>query len=432
MGESLSTPNLEKTINNGFNNDLEFGICSIQGYRSTMEDTFFSAVNIGEDKNLSLFGVCDGHGGKEISSYISENFLSFLEKNENFQLKKYDEALRETFLNLDKSLLDKEVYENLLKYSKDDRKIEEENFDKIAKEVISTEVNITEEDLSQMKAFKNLFDPRNLEDCNVAYFCGSTACVVLFGENDIYIANAGDSRCLLIKNNGEIIIKSTDHKCNNPDEKKRIEQAEGFIEGGRLKGCLDVSRGFGDLEYKNNEWLRPEDQMITANPEIICFPTKDVDYVIIGCDGFFEPSNDDSINSKIAKIICEKLNEKKKNDGKKISDVVSLIVDDLVKVETNDTEKKSNSPISSDNITGIVIKIYEEGKKIKKVERKKIKKEEKKQNKKNEEVNTSKNEKNDEKEKENVKKEGEKKEGEKKEGEKKRRRKKGRRKKRRR
>ena len=404
MGESLSTPNLEKTINNGFNNDLEFGICSVQGYRPTMEDTFFSAVNIGEDKNLSLFGVCDGHGGKEISSYISENFQSFLEKNENFQLKKYEDALRETFLNLDKSLLEKEVYENLLKYSKDDRKIEEENFDKIAKEVISTEVNITEEDLSQMKAFKNLFDPRNLEDCNVAYFCGSTACVVLFGENDIYIANAGDSRCLLIKNNGEIIIKSTDHKCNNPDEKKRIEQAEGFIEGGRLKGCLDVSRGFGDLEYKNNEWLRPEDQMITANPEIICFPTKDVDYVIIGCDGFFEPSNDDSINSKIAKIICEELNEKKKNDGKKISDVISLIVDDLVKVETNDTEKKSNSPISSDNITGIVIKIYEEGKKIKKVEKKKIKKEEKKQNKKIEEINTSKIEKNDEKEKENVKK----------------------------
>ena len=424
MGETLSTPNLEKNIDNGYNNDLEYGICSIQGYRPSMEDTYFSAINIGEDKNLSLFGVCDGHGGKEISSYIAQNFQSFLEKNENFKNRKYQEALKETFLSLDKSLLEKEVYEKLLNYSIEDRKNEEEKFDKIAKEVIKEDDKITEDDITQMKAFKNLFDPRNLEDCNVAYFCGSTACVVLFGENDIFIANAGDSRCILLDKDGIVRNKTTDHKCTNQEEKKRIEQAEGFIEGNRIKGCLDVTRGFGDLEYKTNEWLRPEDQMITANPEIISVPTKDVDYVVLGCDGFFEPINEDSNNGKIGKFILDKLKEKKRNDGNNISDVISLFIDELVKKD----EKKN--PISSDNITGIVIKMYEESK-VKKEVKKKIekknvkeeKKEKKKEEKKDEgEITTESkaNEKSEEKKKEEEKKEEEKKEeGKEKEGEKK-------------
>ncbi len=424
MGETLSTPNLEKNIDNGYNNDLEYGICSIQGYRPSMEDTFFAAINIGEDKNLSLFGVCDGHGGKEISSYIAQNFQSFLEKNENFKNRKYQEALKETFLSLDKSLLEKEVFEKLLNYSIEDRKNEEEKFDKIAKEVIKEDDKITEDDITQMKAFKNLFDPRNLEDCNVAYFCGSTACVVLFGENDIFIANAGDSRCILLDKDGIVRHKTTDHKCTNQEEKKRIEQAEGFIEGNRIKGCLDVTRGFGDLEYKTNEWLRPEDQMITANPEIISVPTKDVDYVVLGCDGFFEPINEDSNNGKIGKFIFDKLKEKKRNDGNNISDVISLFIDELVKKD----EKKN--PISSDNITGIVIKMYEESK-VKKEVKKKIekknvkeeKKEKKKEEKKDEgEITTESkaNEKSEEKKKEEEKKEEEKKEeGKEKEGEKK-------------
>ena len=422
MGETLSTPNLEKNIDNGYNNDLEYGICSIQGYRPSMEDTYFSAINIGEDKNLSLFGVCDGHGGKEISSYIAQNFQSFLEKNENFINRKYQEALKETFLSLDKSLLEKEVYEKLLNYSIEDRKNEEEKFDKIAKEVIKEDEKITEDDITQMKAFKNLFDPRNLEDCNVAYFCGSTACVVLFGENDIFIANAGDSRCILLDKDGIVRHKTTDHKCTNQEEKKRIEQAEGFIEGNRIKGCLDVTRGFGDLEYKTNEWLRPEDQMITANPEIISVPTKDIDYVVLGCDGFFEPINEDSNNGKIGKFILDKLKEKKRNDGNNISDVISLFIDELVKKD----EKKN--PISSDNITGIVIKMYEESK-VKKEIKKKIekknvkeeKKEKKKEEKKDErEITTESkaNEKSEEKKKEEEKKEEEKeKEGQKKEEE---------------
>ena len=56
-------------------------------------------------------------------------------------------------------------------------------------------------------------------------------------------------------------------------EKTRIYKAYRQINQGRVKGNLNLIRGFSDLEYKQNKNLKPEEQMITANPDI-----KVVDY----------------------------------------------------------------------------------------------------------------------------------------------------------
>lgn len=40
----------------------------------------------------------------------------------------------------------------------------------------------------------------------------------------LYVANAGDSRCVLARN-GEAVALSYDHKPDNEEEKKRIEAA---------------------------------------------------------------------------------------------------------------------------------------------------------------------------------------------------------------
>ena len=53
---------------------------------------------------------------------------------------------------------------------------------------------------------------------------------------------------------------SDDHKPENEGEKARIEKYGGKVKKGRINGKLAVSRGFGDLPYKNqvssvsNEW----------------------------------------------------------------------------------------------------------------------------------------------------------------------------------
>lgn len=38
---------------------------------------------------------------------------------------------------------------------------------------------------------------------------------------------------------------------------------------GRINGNLNLSRALGDMEYKKDTKLRPEDQIITAAPDIV-------------------------------------------------------------------------------------------------------------------------------------------------------------------
>jgi serine/threonine protein phosphatase PrpC len=59
---------------------------------------------------------------------------------------------------------------------------------------------------------------------------------------------------------------SRDHKPHDPFEENRIKNAGGDIAGGRVNGCLNLTRAFGDLEYKENKNLSLEEQMITSCP----------------------------------------------------------------------------------------------------------------------------------------------------------------------
>lgn len=38
----------------------------MQGWRKKMEDSHISDLNVGENKNVHVFGVFDGHGGKNL------------------------------------------------------------------------------------------------------------------------------------------------------------------------------------------------------------------------------------------------------------------------------------------------------------------------------------------------------------------------------
>ena len=66
---------------------------------------------------------------------------------------------------------------------------------------------------------------------------------------DLYVANVGDSRCVL--SYGELTKPLTrDHKPTDPEEAERIYDAGGYIEDGRTNGSLALSRAIGDLKYK--------------------------------------------------------------------------------------------------------------------------------------------------------------------------------------
>lgn len=73
---------------------------------------------------------------------------------------------------------------------------------------------------------------------------GCTALVALIKDKKIYVANAGDCRCVVSKN-GEAIELSLDHKPENDIELKRIENAGGRVSAGRVNDGLNLSRALG-------------------------------------------------------------------------------------------------------------------------------------------------------------------------------------------
>ena len=114
---------------------------------------------------------------------------------------------------------------------------------------------------------------------------GCTANVVLVTPEWIYCANAGDSRAVAYQDNKTVEL-SKDHKPEDPIEIERITKAGGSVTYGRVNGGLNLSRALGDLESKKGD-MRPEDYMITANPDISKIKNENVDFIILGCDGIW-------------------------------------------------------------------------------------------------------------------------------------------------
>ena len=49
-----------------------------------------------------------------------------------------------------------------------------------------------------------------------------------------------------------------------------------------------MSRALGDFEYKGSSALGPEQQMVTADPEITCHEIDEEDeFLVLACDGLF-------------------------------------------------------------------------------------------------------------------------------------------------
>ena len=90
--------------------------------------------------------------------------------------------------------------------------------------------------------------------------------MALLTKTEIYVANAGDTRCVLASK-GKSKDLSTDHKPDLPDEKRRVQRAGGFVEEGRVNGIIAVSRAIGDWEYKSQQFP-PNENMVTCVPEI--------------------------------------------------------------------------------------------------------------------------------------------------------------------
>lgn len=51
---------------------MSFAASEMQGWRISMEDAKLTNINL--DDNTQLFGVFDGHGGKEVAIFVERHF----------------------------------------------------------------------------------------------------------------------------------------------------------------------------------------------------------------------------------------------------------------------------------------------------------------------------------------------------------------------
>jgi len=73
-----------------------------------MEDAHLARFNLTgkEGDDLHLFGVFDGHGGKEVAKFCEKHFVEEFLASEGIKKKDYDKALKDTFLRMDELLKD--------------------------------------------------------------------------------------------------------------------------------------------------------------------------------------------------------------------------------------------------------------------------------------------------------------------------------------
>ena len=82
---------------------------------------------------------------------------------------------------------------------------------------------------------------------------GTTLILALLDEEELFIANVGDSRAVFANESGLAVPMSYDHKPCQLKEKKRIQEAGGFVAMNgvwRVMGVLATSRALGDYPLK--------------------------------------------------------------------------------------------------------------------------------------------------------------------------------------
>ncbi|KAH8366868.1 hypothetical protein KR084_010523, partial [Drosophila pseudotakahashii] len=175
---------------------------------------------------------------------------------------------------------------------------------------------------------------------------GCTAVVCLLHGRDLYVANAGDSRCV-ISRNGKAIEMSLDHKPEDDEEASRIIRAGGRVTlDGRVNGGLNLSRALGDHAYKTNLELPAEEQMISALPDIKkLIITPEDEFMVLACDGIW--------NYMSSKEVVDFVRFRLKDESKKLSNICEELFDNCLAPNT------MGDGTGCDNMTAVIVKFKE-------------------------------------------------------------------------
>ncbi|TKS69954.1 Protein phosphatase 1G [Collichthys lucidus] len=175
---------------------------------------------------------------------------------------------------------------------------------------------------------------------------GTTAVVALIRGKQLIVANAGDSRCV-VSERGKAVDMSYDHKPEDEVELARIKNAGGKVTmDGRVNGGLNLSRAIGDHFYKRNKALPPEEQMISAMPDVkVLTLNDDHDFMVIACDGIWNVLS----SQEVVDFISERIKPDQSGKVRTLSSIVEELLDHCLAPDT------SGDGTGCDNMTCVII-----------------------------------------------------------------------------
>ncbi|XP_029000616.1 protein phosphatase 1G isoform X2 [Betta splendens] len=175
---------------------------------------------------------------------------------------------------------------------------------------------------------------------------GTTAVVALIRGKQLIVANAGDSRCV-VSERGKAVDMSYDHKPEDEVELARIKNAGGKVTmDGRVNGGLNLSRAIGDHFYKRNKALPPEDQMISAMPDVkVLTLNEDHDFMVIACDGIWNVLS----SQEVVDFISERMKPDQSGKIRALSSIVEELLDHCLAPNT------SGDGTGCDNMTCVIV-----------------------------------------------------------------------------
>ena len=227
-------------------------------HRQEMEDFHCIKQALGKRPNLSYFAIFDGHGGKDVASFLSINLHHFLideinninfGTNDEENISNIIESIKSAFMKIDQNILSNENFTN---------------------DVGSTATLIF---IYYNNVSENILNNNDNGNKNV--------------ERTLICANIGDSNGYLItKSNISQITKP--HKCEDTSEVQRIKGTGGIVFQGRIFGKLILTRTLGDKEMKKYGVI-PVPDFYTKKIE------KDDLFVIIASDGIWDVINEEEI-----------------------------------------------------------------------------------------------------------------------------------------
>ncbi|KJP90277.1 hypothetical protein AK88_00125 [Plasmodium fragile] len=264
MGAYLSAPKTNKESLDGGNLELDpsrYGLSCMQGWRKNMEDSHicYNNLKLNEiEEDVSIYGVFDGHGGPNVSKWISYNFRRIflkcikeaseeltkknLHESQNYKLKLIKLTLEKTFLKLDEEMLLTENQEKLKKYSVPTQENEEESDTRenylysMLNDIISKNISIKAVEKDGKRCLQVVYnkDGNPVEEGN--------------GESSTTLNDEENSKSPDLLGNTDGIVKEEDEEEDN-DEDEDGEKETAKEEGAKKESCKDG----------NNKTLKKDD-----------------------------------------------------------------------------------------------------------------------------------------------------------------------------